>query len=81
MTTEEALKMIKFELERFPNAFLALNGTWGKCVEALEKQIPQQIQIIYDGKACCPACSALFVWGKQPYCEHCGQALDWSNKE
>ena len=38
----EALEMIELNLKQFPNAFLALNGTWGECIKALEKQIPKK---------------------------------------
>lgn len=91
MTAKEALEMIKFELDRFPNAFLALNGTWKTCVKALEKQIPKKVKI----KKYAPTrCNCGFEFSvhygdgyynipfelKTPYCRNCGQALDWSDK-
>ena len=84
MTTEKALEMIKFALERFPTAFLALNGTWGKCVEALEKQIPKKVNKFlkapdgYLSNGDCPSCKERVNEGTM-YCEACGQALDWSD--
>ena len=84
MTTEKALEMIKFALECFPTAFLALNGTWGKCVEALEKQIPKKVNKFlkapdgYLSNGDCPSCKERVNEGTM-YCEACGQALDWSD--
>lgn len=86
MTNEEALKMIKFELEYFPNAFSALNGTWEKCVEALEKQIPQKPLDFGDKAYLCPTCrrnnfyDGTETLNKTYFCNYCGQALDWSDK-
>ena len=97
MTTEnksavtEALEMIELNLKQFPNAFLALNGTWGECIKALEKQITKKPdlegdgycdgQLVYDTWIC-PCCEEHYEvdYDKYDYCPNCGQALDWSEE-
>ena len=80
----EALEMIELNLKQFPNAFLALNGTWGECIKALEKQIPKK-PVNYDSvpHSRCPVCkNAVKVFKdahEYHYCLYCGQALDWSD--
>ena len=83
----EALEMIELNLKQFPNAFLALNGTWGECIKALEKQIPKKPKLIeeqyirYSMNYICPECGKRFSGtGIADYCYHCGQALDWSEE-
>lgn len=58
-------------------------------VEALEKQVPKKIVIKHVQTRCldlnelhCPTCKKFFGFSHtthQPYCNNCGQALDWSN--
>ena len=95
----DALEMIKLNLKQFPNAFLALNGTWGECIKALEKQIPKKPRItvqkymyheeeISANFTHCPCCFDDIQLGYfdtlvdkgTPYCQRCGQALDWSEE-
>lgn len=45
---------------------------------ALEKQIPKK-PIKDDDNMACPICGAIV--GMSPYCDECGQALDWSELE
>ena len=52
-------------------------------IQALEKQIPKKPKerdcIGFDTLAC-PECKmALYLY--EPYCDNCGQAIDWSNEE
>ena len=58
---------------------------------ALEKQIPKKVKNLKkdsDIGACipetksghCPVCD-VFLWGEMPYCNYCGQALDWGNND
>lgn len=87
----EALEMIELNLKQFPNAFLALNGTWGECIKALEKQIPKKPdlegdgycdgQLVYDTWIC-PCCEERYEvdYDKYDYCPNCGQAIDWSEE-
>lgn len=63
-----------------------------KAIKALEKQIPKMI-IYQESEKCykCPTCETpvdmdnddLYVYGIEPpkYCDECGQALDWGEKE
>ena len=80
LSAEEALEMMKFNLKQFPRALLALNGTWGECIRALEKQIPKKPK--YQSKM--PKCPSCDKWIDNctinAYCYHCGQALDWSDE-
>lgn len=85
MTAEEkALEQMKLNLKLFPYAMLALDGTWAKCVEALEKQIPKK-PVNYDSvpHSRCPAChNAVKVFEdahEYHHCLYCGQKLDWSD--
>ena len=91
----EALEMIELNLKQFPNAFLALNGTWGECIKALEKQIPKKptphivkVERLKIGNARwgkgttvykCPCCNN-FISRLYDYCFNCGQAIDWSDE-
>lgn len=64
-----------------------------KAIKALEKQIPKRAISIYKGNYNynCPTCKNyinisdddLYVYGIEPpkYCDECGQALDWGEKE
>lgn len=47
---------------------------------ALEKQIPKKPTKYMTDRYCCPVCKAI-RYSSAPYCEHCGQALDWSDTE
>lgn len=49
-------------------------------VEALEKQIPKKVAEYKKDSYCCTMCGAI-VYPTSPYCKHCGQALDWSDKK
>ena len=52
------------------------------CHKALEKQIPKKPYKINDEWAKCPFCKSSMIDHREPnFCEHCGQALDWSNTE
>lgn len=56
-------------------------------LKALDKQIPQKpLEVVYPW-AICPSCSGSvslenvqeYLYNQETsYCEHCGQALDWS---
>ena len=56
-------------------------------IPALEKQIPKKPKIhgYRDGREInttsytCPVCNKHI--GRDEYCKHCGQALDWSDTE
>ena len=52
-------------------------------INALEKQItkkPKERDCIGFNTLVCPVCKgALYLY--EPYCDNCGQAIDWSDKE
>lgn len=43
---ENALENLKIQLKMFPHAFLALDGTWQTCINALESNISMERDII-----------------------------------
>jgi hypothetical protein len=49
--------------------------------QALEKRVKQTPSGVYVRR--CPICRAKIErdWLKPPFCEQCGQALDWSDGE
>ena len=52
-------------------------------VEALEKQMPKKI-VYHDNcgnKTVSERCPRCFEVANTDYCEHCGQALDWSEED
>lgn len=65
---------------RSPFNFRSALDTVTECVK---KQVPQKV--IYKmgchGGVLCPICRTMFErdWSnwKSPFCQHCGQALDW----
>ena len=65
----ERLKRQKTEIERNEMA-----------INALEKQIPKKVIEYVKGRYCCPLCKAI-RYSNAPYCEHCGQALDWGEED
>ena len=52
-------------------------------IKALEKQIPKKPKerdCIGFNTLACPGCEmALYLY--EPYCDNCGQAIDWSDEE
>lgn len=47
-----------------------------------EKPIEDEIQDIrYVAKYTCPTCGGKFTGTLAKYCYHCGQKLDWSDKQ
>ena len=82
MTNQEAIETIKTAIAEIEwNYPLEYAVAFEKAIEALKKQVPKKpikseySDIIYR----CPVCD----WGKfvipEHYCNHCGQALDWSD--
>lgn len=93
MTESEAIKIcntIGFATSFSNPQGIPLNTTKEELIEAmkmaisaLEKQIPKkplQKSYMVKGAVICPKCEfvALTV---DDYCSHCGQHLDWSDKE
>lgn len=80
--TEEIIKMVK---EKGINDVILLNKK--AIVSALDKQMPKPplMHGFREGREIntisftCPICHQHI--GRENYCEHCGQALDWSDSE
>lgn len=52
-------------------------------IKALEKQIPKKPiwqKSDFINRLHCPKCDGI-VGVKQPYCDNCGQKLDWGNED
>ncbi|MBQ0097359.1 MAG: hypothetical protein KBS62_00265 [Oscillospiraceae bacterium] len=77
-------EIIKIAQESGTSELILINKE--KIIEILQKQIPKKP--IYKLKACeneyydCPTCHQ-YLWSdfKQRRCQHCGQALDWSDEK
>ena len=78
-TTREALAEIEFKGKEKSQE--AVDEACLKACEALDKQIPKKPRYIraYPNEAKfadCPVCGQVVVaWA--PYCDQCGQAIDW----
>ena len=78
-TTREALAEIEFKGKEKSQE--AVDEACLKACEALDKQIPKKPRDIraYPNEAKfadCPVCGQVVVaWA--PYCDQCGQAIDW----
>ena len=51
--------------------------------EALEKQTPKKVKQTFKNDydlVYCPRCGVRFIQYGKPFCEECGQALDWSER-
>ena len=80
MTESEAIELLISQL-----TFNELNREAKQmAINALEKQMPKKP--IYDNDNYhrtgyrCPNCNNTNPWGYK-FCKHCGQALDWSDRE
>ena len=93
MTKAEAAKKLTRLKNEFLEEYIDFDGTtsaYDMAIEALKKQEPEFVIDVSDGyadgcdvfdEAECPACGFYFescdnIWG-EPYCPHCGQALNW----
>ena len=89
MTHEEAIERIKCILKN--NSFTKADKNALKLtIEALEKQIPKKpVENRYPWTICPSCAGSVYIEKVQEhimnnentYCEHCGQALDWSDAE
>lgn len=86
MTPQGAIEIIKIAIAEVEwNYPMEYAEAFENAIEALEKQIPKKLNnivllgsTIKTGK--CPKCNDS-VNNTQSYCDKCGQALDWGDKE
>ena len=85
MTESEAIKILQRDLEiQVKNKALTDGIEAVKfAIQALEKQIPKKPKE-RDRIGCntpvCPVCK-MDLYSYEPYCDNCGQKLDWSDGE
>ena len=88
MTYEKALEM--FECGKRDTECEVKKELYEIALEAIKKQIPQKPLENEPMWAVCPNCKGSIhkdnIWehiveGDTTFCEHCGQALDWSEDE
>ena len=82
MTESEAIKEFQQNIDMPFGSNISREAS-GLAIQALEKQIPKKPKerdcIGFDTLAC-PECKmALYLY--EPYCDNCGQAIDWSDEE
>lgn len=87
MTYEEALaSLIDDGIKLGAGDYIPME-TLEVCKEALEKQVPKKVvyKMGCHGGALCPNCRTVFEYRmdnwKSPFCQHCGQALEWNEVE
>lgn len=83
----EAIELIRMEintLEGIENCGRVIEARKKKhialyniAIEALEKQLPKQPELINNGISVCKECGAK-VFRHYAFCRDCGQRLDWS---
>lgn len=82
MTEIEASTILKAEIVHHPECSIFAEAL-GMAIQALEKQIPnkpKERDRIGFNTLVCPVCKgALYLY--EPYCDNCGQKLDWSDEE
>lgn len=79
MTYEEAKKM--FVAGKSTTKCKVKKELYELAIAALEKQNPQTT-IYHFGEYLCKVCGAVVEHTKyNRYCQHCGQALDWSEED
>lgn len=86
MTEDEAIKEIRFNMSTIGlsnEAAKRVVEARDMAINALEKQIakkPKEIDCIGFNVLVCPVCKeVLYLY--EPYCDNCGQAIDWSDEE
>ena len=93
MKPQEAIQGMKFYKEKLHNGIFKDNiGAFDIAISALEKQMPKKPYKSKDHKQndyYCNVCKRYlgdemelkYACLQPTYCEHCGQALDWSGEE
>ncbi len=88
MTTQETIQAMKFYKAKLYNGiFNDKIGAFDVAISALEKQIPKKAEHDDGVWSICPNCGGSVANdseeahnGETSYCDHCGQAIDWSDK-
>lgn len=81
MKAEEALRLLNdMEFDKNYQGVQEYTEMFTVCKGALEKQVAKKVT-----KSACPSCNRIFLFRhsekrKGDYCDNCGQALDWSDK-
>lgn len=80
ITESEAIKELQDNID-LPFGFTVSDEASIMAINALEKQIakkPKERDCIGFNTLVCPVCKvALYLY--EPYCDNCGQAIDWSD--
>ena len=87
MKIERAIEILNPEHREHYESIEPVNEACRMGMQALEKQIPKKPNIhgFREGREIntisftCPNCNKHI--GRDNYCKHCGQALDWSDTE
>ena len=78
MTPQEAIKIIEIAIAEVEWEYpMEYTEAFEIAIRALEKQILKKVIFMSDKSKVCGSCKQR-VLRHQPYCEDCGQALDWS---
>lgn len=78
MTPQEAIKIIEIAIAEVEWEYpMEYTEAFEIAIRALEKQILKKVIFMSDKSKVCGSCKQR-VLRHQPYCEYCGQALDWS---
>lgn len=87
MKPEKAIGLLKHHISTWKGKFPSPHfEACEVAIEALEKQIPKELNRFAEGDYLCPECgSGYYLLGdcddfpdKHKYCSYCGQRLDWS---
>ena len=82
MTESEAIKELQDNMD-LPFGVTVSDEASRMAINALEKQIakkPKERDCIGYNTLVCPVCKdVLYLY--EPYCDNCGQAIDWSDEE
>ena len=87
MINEEEIEILKHEHD-YAQLLSYVNEALKTAISAIEKQIPKVAEHEDGVWSICPCCGGSVcndtehaVNKEVSYCEHCGQALDWGEKE
>lgn len=76
-TTKEAIRRIE---ENGGDAVKAIEEACVIACEALEKQVPEKVEVIEGEDFHCPRCGDIKIYDDE-YCTDCGQKLKWGEDD